>query len=128
MGIKKTIDEMFEAKKKMKALVRYGTNKLEPDTWRKVLYHSEDEELLHSEAERLNKKYPDLDFKVEDDEIDEASDWFVYDVFLHGKEIDTLFFSTEQDLEDLKRSLVNHDGYDPEIEVKLYKGKKKHSK
>ena len=42
-----------------------------------------------------------------------------YDVFLRGKEIDTVFYSASlnESAEDVKRSLVNHDGYDPSIVV-----------
>jgi hypothetical protein len=42
---------------------------------------------------------------------------YAYDVFLHGKEIDTVFYKDHQDPDDVKRSLVNHDGYDLSIEV-----------
>jgi len=44
---------------------------------------------------------------------------YAYSVFLDGKEIDTVFYSGEQEVEDVKRSLVDHDGYDSRIEVKL---------
>lgn len=45
----------------------------------------------------------------------------VFDVFLRGKEIDTVFYSqwSKETEDDVKRSLVNHDGYDPAIVVKL---------
>lgn len=39
-----------------------------------------------------------------------------FDVRLNGKLIDTVYDS-ETDKEEVKRSLVNHDGYDPEIVV-----------
>lgn len=46
-----------------------------------------------------------------------ASDSF--DVFLNGENIDTVFSSVgSYDCEEMKRSLVNHDGYDPSIEVR----------
>ena len=42
-----------------------------------------------------------------------------FDVYLHGREIDTVFYSKSAnvDADEVKRSLVNHDGYDPMIEV-----------
>lgn len=42
-----------------------------------------------------------------------------FDVFLNGQEIDTVFYndSVNVDIDEVKRSLVNHDGYDPNIEV-----------
>lgn len=42
-----------------------------------------------------------------------------YTVYLDGKEIDTVFYSEKDDPgpEEVKRSLVNHDGYDPSITV-----------
>lgn len=49
-----------------------------------------------------------------------ASDSF--DVFLNGKNIDTVFASVgSYNCEEMKRSLVNHDGYDPSIEVRKAK-------
>lgn len=41
-----------------------------------------------------------------------------WDVFLRGKHIDTVFFDKDIPAEDVKRSLVNHDGYDPAIKVR----------
>lgn len=38
-------------------------------------------------------------------------------VSLHGKEIDTVFGHEGSDASDVKRSLVNHDGYDSDIVV-----------
>lgn len=40
-----------------------------------------------------------------------------YDVFLRGKKIDTVFQSDPSSAEEVKRSLVEHDGYDPDIRV-----------
>jgi hypothetical protein len=46
-----------------------------------------------------------------------------WDVYLHGKVIDTIFFRrdhqrvTDQS-DDIRRSLINHDGYDPGIAVR----------
>ena len=50
-----------------------------------------------------------------------------FDVYLNGKHIDTVFYSTghhagdkkEDAEEDVKRSLVGHDGYSPDIVVKM---------
>lgn len=39
-------------------------------------------------------------------------------VSLHGKQIDTVFFTSDMTAEEVKRSLVNHDGYDPRIVVR----------
>lgn len=41
-----------------------------------------------------------------------------YNVFLNGEEIDTVFWVDNSDAEEVRRSLINHDGYDPSIEVK----------
>jgi hypothetical protein len=41
-----------------------------------------------------------------------------YDVYLDGKLIDTVFQSGISDEEEVKKSLINHDGYDPGIEVR----------
>jgi hypothetical protein len=40
-----------------------------------------------------------------------------FDVFLNSKEIDTVF-ATGYDAEEMRRSLINHDGYDSRIVVK----------
>ena len=40
-----------------------------------------------------------------------------YNVRLNGKLIDTVFYSDKGAKEEVKRGLVNHDGYDPEIVV-----------
>lgn len=42
-----------------------------------------------------------------------------FDVFLNGQEIDTVFYndSAHVDAEEVKRSLIDHDSYDPNIEV-----------
>jgi hypothetical protein len=46
-----------------------------------------------------------------------------WDVFLHGENIDTVFYTEGNDAEDIRKSLIEHDGYDPDIEVKRRKGK-----
>lgn len=40
-----------------------------------------------------------------------------YDVYLNGKKIDTVT-ARGYDTEEMKTSLVNHDGYNPSIEVR----------
>ncbi len=44
-----------------------------------------------------------------------------WDVFLRGKKIDTVFYSGKNTAADIKRSLVDHDGYDPAITVRKSK-------
>lgn len=46
-----------------------------------------------------------------------------FDVYLNGKEIDTVFYSVDAkvDVEEVKKSLVDHDGYNPKIVVKKRK-------
>jgi hypothetical protein len=43
-----------------------------------------------------------------------------FDVYLHGKCIDTVFYSASAkvDTDEVRRSLIDHDGYDPAIVVK----------
>ena len=43
-----------------------------------------------------------------------------FDVYLNGKKIDTVFYSagTNVDADEVKRSLINHDGYDSGITVR----------
>lgn len=42
----------------------------------------------------------------------------VYNIYIHGKWIDTTFFSDNVTKEEAYDNLVNHDGYDPEIVVR----------
>jgi hypothetical protein len=42
---------------------------------------------------------------------------FAYDVYLNGKNIDTVFFSHSNSVDEVREGLINHDGYDPCIEV-----------
>ena len=44
-----------------------------------------------------------------------------FDVYLRGKQIDTVFFQTGIDVKYVYDSLVDHDGYNPEIVVKQRK-------
>jgi hypothetical protein len=41
-----------------------------------------------------------------------------WNVYLRGKLIDTVFFTTDYTAEEVKRSLVQHDGYDPGITMR----------
>ncbi len=41
-----------------------------------------------------------------------------YDVSLNGKLIDTVFWDNDSCVDEVRRSLINHDGYNPSIEVK----------
>jgi hypothetical protein len=42
-----------------------------------------------------------------------------FHVYLNGKKIDTVFYSknVNVNVDEVKNSLVNHDGYDPRIKV-----------
>ena len=62
-------------------------------------------------------------------EVTAAGAHQAWDVFLNGKNIDTVFYtpSPDVDADYVKRSLVNHDGYDPNIEVRQGKDLKKKS-
>jgi hypothetical protein len=40
-----------------------------------------------------------------------------WDVYLGGKLIDTVFFTSDCDAEYVKNSLINHDGFSPDIQV-----------
>jgi hypothetical protein len=52
-----------------------------------------------------------------DDEGSETVTAGVFDVYLNGECIDTVTFDSSFTADDVKRSLVNHDGMDPEITV-----------
>ncbi|UKM53890.1 hypothetical protein VL2_gp077 [Pseudomonas phage vB_PaeM_VL12] len=41
-----------------------------------------------------------------------------WDVFLDGQLIDTVFFDVMADTEEVRKSLINHDGYHSDIVVK----------
>ena len=50
-----------------------------------------------------------------------------FDVYLNRKNIDTVFYSdsVKVDKEEVKKSLVDHDGYDPAINVRKHRIKGK---
>jgi hypothetical protein len=50
-----------------------------------------------------------------------------YDVYLNDELIDTVFYSTNEPWIEVKRSLIDHDGYDPMIIVKKVPKGKLHS-
>jgi hypothetical protein len=58
--------------------------------------------------------------------LNEIGSQFRYDVYLNGEKIDTVFASY-QDEEEMKHSLINHDGYNSSIDVKLTNPKKDYS-
>lgn len=41
-----------------------------------------------------------------------------WNVYLNGRKIDTMFYSGKVDAEEVRRSLINHDGYDARIVVR----------
>jgi len=53
---------------------------------------------------------------AESEQLDEEG-LHAYKVIHKGKEIDKIFYGSHQDPEDVKRSLVHHDGYHPDIKV-----------
>ena len=40
-----------------------------------------------------------------------------YTVYLNGKEIDTVFWTNDSSIDEVRASLINHDGYDSSIVV-----------
>jgi hypothetical protein len=44
-----------------------------------------------------------------------------WNVYLNGKLIDTVWYTKECDQEYVRTSLINHDGYDPQIIVRKAK-------
>ena len=49
---------------------------------------------------------------------------YAYDVYLDSRLIDTVFASYK-DVDETRRSLINHDGYDPAIRVVLCRSAKR---
>lgn len=47
-----------------------------------------------------------------------------WNVYLNGKLIDTVFWVPSADADEVKRSLINHDGYDSGIVVRKQRGSK----
>ncbi len=41
-----------------------------------------------------------------------------WNVYLNGKLIDTVFYDADIDADTVRRSLINHDGYDPGITIR----------
>jgi hypothetical protein len=44
-----------------------------------------------------------------------------WNVYLHGRLIDTVFYTADCDADYVRRSLINHDGYDAGIVVRRKK-------
>lgn len=44
---------------------------------------------------------------------------FAYDIYLDNQYLDTVFYSIREPSKEVYNSLVNHDGYDPAISVRL---------
>ena len=40
-----------------------------------------------------------------------------WDIYLHDEHFDTVFFNEDCDLSYVKNSLINHDGYSPNITI-----------
>ena len=41
-----------------------------------------------------------------------------YEVYLRGKWIDCVFYTNDHTADEVRISLINHDGYDPQIAVR----------
>ncbi len=54
----------------------------------------------------------------------ENSGYTAYNVYLNGKKIETVFWSFQSYPDEVRRSLINHDGYDSGIIVKKEKKRK----
>ena len=50
-----------------------------------------------------------------------------WDVILNGEVIDTVFYDNNCDADYVRDGLINHDGYDPMIEVKCEEDEKEDS-
>ena len=51
--------------------------------------------------------------------IEYLTEYNFWDIYLDGKLIDSVCFDYDIDKETVKSSLINHDGYDPNIIVRL---------
>lgn len=73
--------------------------------------------IVNEEGRRLNlppnKKFPTFVGNV----IEVLKKQRIFDVWLDGKCIDTVFFYVDMDVEEVKKSLIEHDNYDPRIIV-----------
>lgn len=49
----------------------------------------------------------------------------VFHVYLQGKKIDTVFYPKKDTADDVRRSLISHDGYNQKIVVKKARGPRK---
>lgn len=44
-----------------------------------------------------------------------------WEILLNGKQIDIVFYDADLDADYVKRSLINHDGYHPNIKIRKWK-------
>lgn len=102
--------ELHAIKKELKA-IQAITSKMS------FKWHEAQKEIEKVDLALAALKEPAVTESVEE-VVTEAS--IAYDVFLNGKKIDTVF-DTEKDAAEVKRSLINHDGYDSGITVKKAK-------
>jgi hypothetical protein len=74
---------------------------------------------VHGKNMRVSKRQASdlIRSMVEMRRADKAGSSVAYNVYLRGKLIDTVFQSGMSTVEEVKRSLINHDGYDPAIRV-----------
>lgn len=71
---------------------------------------------LNTVASRLINAEP-VQNKAPDQPVNESN---AFDVYKDGKKIDTVFYSGN-DADEVKKSLIDHDGYDSDIVVKKKK-------
>jgi len=81
------------------------------------------------EPKEKDEKETPKEEKMEHKKSASASHSKAFDVFLDGKNIDTVFYSIDEvvDADEVKKSLIEHDGYDPNIEVEEVISNKKAS-
>jgi len=65
----------------------------------------------------IKPNFTQTDTGVETIKEEGKANAYAYVVKLNGKEIDKVFRSTKETPEEVKKSLINHDGYDSGIEV-----------
>lgn len=81
-----------------------------------------------TEIEKVDAALDALKNKEKEDKVDEsieAVNEAAFNVFLNGKKIDTVFYNSDMDTDEVKKSLIDHDGYDSGITVKKEKAAKK---
>jgi hypothetical protein len=85
--------------------------------------HSEAQSKLHRKLwPRAVAKHTYSNYNEEVDAMSQLNETLhAYQVHHNGKHIDTVFYGSHEDPADVKKSLVNHDGYDPGITIKKEK-------